>query len=149
MGAVIPAAPVAQEITWTPPDAAEPVTFTVFVKRLAYGDYERLFMEALDVAAAEEPDDPDADQEGQAKAILKRQDIPKRSRQALLISISIRLGDGTEQISYEQAYQRHPSLASAFVRAINKANGSLKKKAQPHGGVLARARPERDRGQDD
>lgn len=57
-------------------------------------------------------------------------DLDGRSRSASLIASFIRLGDGTEQLSYEDAYQLQPELAAEFVRAINEVyEGDAEKKA--------------------
>lgn len=54
-----------------------------------------------------------------------------RSRSAALIASFIRLGDnGTEQLSYDDAYQLQPELAAEFVRVVNEVyEGDAAKKA--------------------
>lgn len=58
------------------------------------------------------------------------QDLDGRSRSAALIASFIRLGDdGSEQLSYEDAYQLHPDLAHEFVRVVNEVyEGEAEKK---------------------
>ncbi len=54
-----------------------------------------------------------------------------KSRSASYISNSIRLGDSAEQsLSYDQAYNLDPSLASVFLNAINDVNNASEKKAK-------------------
>jgi hypothetical protein len=51
----------------------------------------------------------------------------KLSRTAKAISAGIRLGDGSETLSFEQAYQLHPSLASAMLECFYEVNGASEK----------------------
>lgn len=56
-------------------------------------------------------------------------DNTTRSRASELISEFIRLGkDGSERLTYEQAYSLEPSLAGVFMEAINE--NLLEKKAE-------------------
>lgn len=51
----------------------------------------------------------------------------KRSKTAKVISEAITLGeDGTERISFEDAYRMKPALAGAILDAFNEVNGAKK-----------------------
>jgi hypothetical protein len=89
-GAFVPAHPVKKSVTWNE------ATFDVFIKRLSFGDYERLFLS--------ESDD--------------------RSRMARVLSETVKLGEeGKEDLSYKDAYQLEPSLARSLIDAVNGVNG--------------------------
>ena len=100
-GGIVPSAPVRTEVSWTHPgDDGQDVTdtFTVYVVKHSFGTVERLVLA--------ERHDADA------------------SNRALLISQSIRLGeDGSESLSYEDAFQLEPRLARALLDAIYAVNG--------------------------
>lgn len=59
------------------------------------------------------------------------QGLDGRSRSASLIASFIRLGDdASEKLTYEDAYQLHPTLAGEFVRVVNEVyEGDAAKKA--------------------
>lgn len=98
-GAFVATAPVKRTITFTLDDGEER-SGDIHVKRLSIGDHEKLFLGAPD----------------------------KESRTALLISEVITLGeDGTEKISFQQAYQLHPSIAGAMIQQFNEVNSGAKK----------------------
>lgn len=96
-GALVSAEPVEKKITWTKvgEDGTEKVhTFKVFIKRRSFGTVEKMFSGDSD-----------------------------RSRSAAMIAETVLLGkDGKECFSYDDAYQLEPSLAFAFVAAINEVN---------------------------
>jgi len=100
-GAIIDRAPVPKEVTWKRIDAdgvEQSDTFTIHVKKLSFGEIEKLF--------AEDPADP------------------SRSVMANVIAQSIFLGDGgVERFSYQDAYQLEASLAKVFLAAFNDVNG--------------------------
>lgn len=100
-GAFVPAAPIPTEVTWTRLDADGKEisdTFTVHIKRRSYGVMERVFKA--------DPENPD------------------RSINAQFISESVLFGDGgVEQMSYEQAFQLDPSLATVLMKAVREVNG--------------------------
>jgi hypothetical protein len=97
-GAFVSAHPVKRSITWKSQDGVE-LTFDVHVKRLAFGDYESLFLS--------EQDD--------------------RSRMARALCETVKLGDdGKEELSYKDAYQLEPSLARVLLDAVNEVNGGPK-----------------------
>lgn len=96
-GAFITGQPVRKTITWVhaDPENGEEMTdtFDVFVRRLSFGDVERIYL---------------AGTEGE-----------QRSRSAALISARLLLGDNAdERITYEDAYQLDPGLAAKFLEAI-------------------------------
>lgn len=101
-GGIVPSAPVKHEVSWTHTDQdGQEVTdtFTVHVRRHSFGTIERLF--AVDLKD------------------------PERSRAALFISESILLGeDGSEHISYEDAFQLDAGLAKVLMDAISTVNGT-------------------------
>jgi hypothetical protein len=97
-GAFVPSHPVKRTITWKPLEGDE-LTFDIHVKRLAFGDYERLFLS--------EQDD--------------------RSRMARALCETVKLGDdGKEELTYKDAYQLEPSLARVLLDAVNEVNGGPK-----------------------
>lgn len=94
-GAFVSAHPVKKSVTWKTTEG-EDVSFDVFVKKLSFGDYERLFLS--------ESDD--------------------RSRMARVLSETVKLGDeGKDDLTYKDAYQLEPSLARALIDAVNGVNG--------------------------
>lgn len=101
MGGIVPSAPVKTEVSWTHVAEGGEVTdtFTVHIKKHSFGTIERLF--AVDGAD------------------------PERSRAAVLISESVMLGDdGSERISYEDAFQLDAGLAKVLMDAISAVNGT-------------------------
>lgn len=90
--------PVRKEVKWTRSVDGEKVTdkFVIHVRPMAYGDIERIFV------------DHDAEQ---------------RSKTALLLSETVMLGeDGSERLSYTDAYQLTPSLATVLSAAVTEVN---------------------------
>jgi hypothetical protein len=100
-GAIVPSATVETEVSWTRPDETGrdiTDTFTVHVVKHSFGTAERL--------------------------VLADRKDPDFSQRAMLISESIRLGEGgSERLSYEDAYQLEPRLARAFLDAVYEVNG--------------------------
>lgn len=100
IGGFVPSEPVQQEVSWTPPEG-EPVTFAVHIRKLSAGSIERLWSDT-------------------------RKD---RSHMAGLIAESVLLGDkGDGRLTYDQAFSLDPTLAEAFVTAIDQVN-PLKKRS--------------------
>lgn len=97
-GGIVSNVPVKKVITWkrVNDDGDEVESkFVVHVVRQSFGFVERLFTTADD-----------------------------KSRSATFISEAIRLGkNGKQRLSYDQAYQLHPTLAQELVRVINEVNG--------------------------
>ena len=101
-GAFVSAHPVKRTATWKTQEGEE-VTFDVHIKRLSFGDYERLFLS--------ESDD--------------------RSRMARVLCETVRLGnDGKEPLPYEDAYQLESTLARVLLEHVNSVNG-IGEKADP------------------
>jgi hypothetical protein len=100
-GGFVALAPVAKEVTWTHKnDAGEEVkdTFTVFIKRHSFGTIEQIWAGESD-----------------------------RSKSASYIAQSVRLGErGKDALSYEDAFQLDPSLATVLIGAINEVNSTGK-----------------------
>lgn len=100
-GGFVPLAPVAKEVTWTRKnEAGEEIidTFTVYIKRHSFGAIESIWA-------------GDGD----------------RSKSAAYISQSVKLGlAGKESLTYEDAYQLDPGLATVLITAINEVNGTGK-----------------------
>lgn len=139
IGGVISAAPIPEEITWKrvsdDGDHLEDV-FTIHVRKLAYIDQERIFKMA-GIYESLEPAEGESNADFQARF----KELQKKSANAALICVAVRLGDdATEELSYENACRLHPSLAAALLNAIYKVNPSpRKKKAQPARSNVARA----------
>jgi hypothetical protein len=100
-GGFVSAEPVPREVEWKHNGDGKEVTdkFTVHVVKQSFGAIEKLFSGTDD-----------------------------RSRSAAFISECIRLGDGTERMTYEDAYMLDPGLAAVLVGAINQVNGTGKAK---------------------
>ena len=94
-GAFVSAQPIKRSATWKTPEG-EQVEFDVHVKKLSFGDYERLFLS--------ESDD--------------------RSRMARVLCETVRLGpDGKDEFSYQDAYQLESTLARVLLDIVNETNG--------------------------
>jgi hypothetical protein len=89
-GGFVPTEPVKVSVRWERPD--ETMEFDVHVRRLPAGEFERIYADPKD---------------------------KERSKTAALISACILFGEkADESISYKDAYQLEPSLASALINAI-------------------------------
>jgi len=102
LGGFVSPTPVEREVTWQPKNEdgtprGEPVTFTVRIKKLSAGASERLWITDDDPARAD------------------------RSRRATLLAESMFLGD--RLITYEEAFQLDPTLATQFTKEVNAVNG--------------------------
>lgn len=92
-GGIVPSDLVKKAVEWD--HNGELVTFDVFVKRLSFGDVERVLEE----------------------------EARGKNRVANLIAASIRLGEeGNERLSYDEAFQLTPSLAKVFATAVSEVN---------------------------
>lgn len=89
-GGFVSAEPIKVPVKW---QRGEDVTeFNIHVRRLSFGEFERIYVDPKD---------------------------KERSRTAALISACVLLGDkADEPITYKDAYQLEPTLASALVNAI-------------------------------
>jgi len=97
-GGLVSLTPVAKEVTWKPPGSGDSVTFTVHIRKLSFGAVEKLWGGI----------EKDAD----------------KSRIASFLSTTVLLGEeGKEELSYKDAYQLEPSLATVFIEAVNAVNG--------------------------
>ncbi|WP_375591602.1 phage tail assembly chaperone family protein, TAC [Chitiniphilus eburneus] len=115
LGGFVPVGRVREEIRWTQVgddgqavrgDDGEPVelTATIYVRRQPFGLLDRLMAAGND----------------------------ERSRSAVLISESVFLGDdGSERITYDEAYQLRDGLAAAMLLAINRVNGRFAAPGEP------------------
>ena len=89
-GGFVSPEPVKTHVKW---QRGEDVTeFDIHVRRLSFGEFERIYVDPKD---------------------------KERSRTAALISASVLLGEkADEPITYKDAFQLEPTLASALVAAI-------------------------------
>lgn len=93
-GGIVPSALVKRSVTWERDDG-EVLTFDIFVRRLSFGDVERVLQD---------------EERG-------------RSRVANLIAMAVRLGEeGSERLSYDDAFQLEPTLAKVFANAVSEVN---------------------------
>ena len=93
-GGLVPSSLTKRDVQWERADG-EKFDFSVHVRRLSFGDIERII---------------DEEQKG-------------RSRVANLIASAIRLGEnGEERLSYDDAFQLDPGLAKAFATAVSEVN---------------------------
>lgn len=93
LGGFVDTEPVKKQIKWKGADGKENKA-SVFVVRQPFGAVEQALTNKAD-----------------------------RSQAAKMISLSIRLGeDGSESLTYEQAYNLHPNLAWAFAAAMSEVN---------------------------
>lgn len=101
-GGFVSTVPVVRTIKWKGRDASgEKIDYDaeIHVRRLSVGDQEDLYLSVED----------------------------GKSRTAKLISTAITLGkDGKEKLTFEQAYQLEPSLATAMLEAFNEVNAAKK-----------------------
>jgi hypothetical protein len=113
MGGFIPSKPVKRTVTWQPLDdngqpAGDQLTFDIHVKKLSFGAIERLM------------DERNVD----------------RARMAAFISDSVSLGEeGKEKLSYQDAYQLDPTLATVFMQAVSVVNGTARQANGADAGV--------------
>lgn len=98
-GGFVPLAPVKKEVVWTRHnETGEEIsdTFDVYIKRHSFGAIESIWTGDED-----------------------------KSKSAAYISQSIRLGPGgKETLTYDDAYQLDPGLATVLITAINEVNGT-------------------------
>jgi hypothetical protein len=71
----------------------ETLEFDVHVRQLPFGDVERIYIDPMD---------------------------KERSKTAAMIAACIVLGEGDEPMTYKDAYQLHPGLATELMVAISK-----------------------------
>jgi hypothetical protein len=94
VGGVVSTDLVKCAVTWER-EGEEALTFDIFVRRLSFGDVERVL----------------------------RDEARGHSRAASLIAAAVRLGDeGADQLSYDDAFQLKPTLAKAFANAVSEVN---------------------------
>lgn len=107
LGGFVPEKPVKKEIGFKLPNSAGEMVehkFDIHVKQLSIGEHEAMLIS----------------------------DGQDRSKTAKIISTSITLGkDGSESISFKDAYRMHPSLATAMLNAFFEVN--TPKKSLPVG----------------
>ncbi|MDD1022769.1 phage tail assembly chaperone family protein, TAC [Pseudomonas sp. TNT2022 ID1048] len=100
-GGIVDALPVKKQVSWTHLDSKTGKevtdTLTLHVRRQSFGVIERLFAE----------------------------NDSELSRNARYIAASVALGaDGSEALSYDDAYGLEPSLGFLILNAVNEVNGT-------------------------
>lgn len=99
-GGFVASEPVKKEVEWvkTVDGQEETIKFDVFVKRHSFGVIEKFFSGGED-----------------------------KSKAAAYIAESILMGEKANQrMTYDQAFQLDPTLASCFIKVINEVNGTGK-----------------------
>lgn len=100
LGAFVSEELVPREIKFKLDDDGEEVTAQIMVRRLSIGHYESMWADI-------------------------KEDTSKTAR---MLAESIRLGEnGTEKMTYEQAYQLHAKIALAMSEAVAAVNGGERK----------------------
>lgn len=90
-GGLVSGEPIKTPVEWNSP-AEGLLKFDVHIRRLSFGEFERIYVDPKD---------------------------KERSRTAALIAASVLFGEkGDEPITYKDAFQLEPTLASALVAAI-------------------------------
>lgn len=100
-GGIVDGQPIKKEVSWTHLDqrSGKEVTdtFTLFIRRQSFGVIERLFT----------------------------QGESEHSRNASYLAACVSLGaQGTEALSYDDAYGLEPSLGFLMLNAVNEVNGT-------------------------
>lgn len=95
LGAFVDGEPVQKSISFKL-DGDDAITATIFVKKLSVGESERIFLAS---------------------------GADKESRTAKMIAELVLLGDGSERLSFQDAYKLHPRIAQAMIQAIGEVNG--------------------------
>ena len=104
LGGFVPRAPIKRPMKWQPLNddgtpKGDELTFDVFIRRLSFGKLEMLFDE-------------------------KHQPLD-RARMSAYIADAVSLGDdGKQRISYQQAMELDPTLATVLMSAIGEVNGA-------------------------
>lgn len=99
LGAFVSKEPVKRSVTWvrTVDGEEKSDTFDVYVKRMSFGDVERLFLV----------------------------EDEKRSKMARYLSECLLLGEEKTPITYEQAYRLDVSFARVLTDAVGEVNGTV------------------------
>lgn len=98
-GAFLDAVPVTKSVTWTREDG-EAFTFDVGIRRMSMGDWER---------------------------VMVHEDSEKSASARILSTVLVL--EGGDRLTYDQAYQLHPTLARVLLDAHNEVNRRPEKKA--------------------
>jgi hypothetical protein len=112
LGGFVPKLPIKRPVTWQPVNddgtpKGDELTFDVFIRKLSFGALERLF------------DD--------------KQPID-RQRMSAYIADAVSLGDeGKQRISYQQAMELEPTLATALMNAVGEVNSVKKQEVKTNG----------------
>jgi hypothetical protein len=112
LGGFVPKAPIKRSVKWQPLNEdgtpkGDELQFDIFIRKLSFGSLERLFDD-------KQPMD--------------------RARMSAYIADAVCLGEGGKQrLSYQQAFDLEPTLATAFMSAVGEVNGVKKEEAKTNG----------------